>query len=87
MIMLNQCLQLIFSVFVLCSAFLCFTLEKDWFKGIPAQTKIPSYALIGVSVAFSFIYTIVDFIQMLMDYLYSLYYKHFAPMTKTKQPL
>lgn len=67
MLKLNKFLQILFSIFVLLSSLLCFTLEKDWFKSIPAKTKIPSYALIGVSVAFSFVYCIVDMIQYLKD--------------------
>jgi len=86
MLLLNQCLQLLFSLFVICSACLCFTLEKDWFKGIPARTKVPSYALLGVSVAFSFIYSAVDLLQLALDHLGGLYQFHFQPLTKAKQP-
>eukprot|EP00347_Sterkiella_histriomuscorum_P014000 403362551 len=83
---LNTCLQLVFSLFVFSSSFLCFTLEKDWFKGISAQAKVPSYCLIGVSVAFSFIYTVIDLLQLAKDYLQKQYYTYFTPMTKSKQP-
>lgn len=83
---LNHCLQFSFSILVLCSACLCFTLEKDWFKNIPAKTKIPSYALLGVSIAFSFAYSAVDFIQYLKDYFVALSYKYWTTLKHSKTP-
>ena len=86
MLALNQCLQWLFCAFVLSSACLCFTLEKDWFKAIPARTKVPSYALLGVSIAFSFVYAVVDLAQAAVDRAGSLFQIHFQPMSKARQP-
>lgn len=63
----NRVLQIIFSLFVLCSAILCFTLEKDWFKNITASSKIPSYAMLSISISFTFIYGVIDFMQVCLD--------------------
>ncbi|TNV77042.1 hypothetical protein FGO68_gene15858 [Halteria grandinella] len=62
----NQWLQIIFSGLVISSAFLCFTLEKDWFKSISANMKIPSYSMLGISLSFTFTYASVDLLQFLI---------------------
>ncbi|CDW78385.1 UNKNOWN [Stylonychia lemnae] len=87
MVKLNSIIQVLFSIFLFCSSLLCFTLEKDWFKNIPAKSKIPSYALFGVSLAFTFIYAIVDFIQFIKDYFTQTYYTYYTPLSKSKEPL
>lgn len=64
----NKVLQIVFSLFVLCSALLCFSLEKDWFKNISAVNKIPSYAMLSISISFTFIYGVIDFLQICLDH-------------------
>lgn len=66
----NKVLQIVFSLFVLCSALLCFTLEKDWFKNISTTSKIPSYAMLSISISFTFIYGVIDLLQSCLDYFY-----------------
>ena len=66
----NKVLQIVFSLFVLCSALLCFTLEKDWFKNISATSKIPSYSMLSISISFTFIYGVIDLFQSCLDYFY-----------------
>ena len=73
-------------MFVLASSVLCFTLEKDWFKGISAHAKIPSYALLGISIAFSFVYTVLDLLQALIDTYREKYLLYFSAMSKLKKP-
>jgi hypothetical protein len=59
---INLTISLMFSILVLLSGFLCFTLEKDWFKNISSKAKVPSYALLSVSIAFAFIHSTLDLI-------------------------
>ena len=66
----NRVLQIVFSLFVFCSALLCFSLEKDWFKNISASSKIPSYAMLSISISFTFIYGVIDFLQICLDHVY-----------------
>jgi hypothetical protein len=72
-------------VFVLTSGVLCFGLEKDWFKTVSAKMKIPSYALLGVSISFAFTNSTIDLIQYLLDNGKYIYYKYFAPLSASRK--
>lgn len=62
--------QLTFFAGLICfSGFLCFILEKNWFVGLSATTKIPLYTVLGVSVAFALVFSLVDLVNYLMGFL------------------
>jgi len=48
------------------SGVLCFLLEKDWTHKISSQSKIPLYAILGISIAFSLVYSFTDILQYLV---------------------
>mmetsp|Transcript_48674 Transcript_48674/g.127195 ORF Transcript_48674/g.127195 Transcript_48674/m.127195 type:complete len:232 (+) Transcript_48674:50-745(+) len=60
-------LVLSFSSLVLLSGFSCFLLEKDWFKTIPPNAKIPMYMSLGISLCFSVSFTAVDLLNAYHD--------------------
>jgi len=62
--------QLTFFASLICfSGFLCFILEKNWFVGLSPTTKVPLYTILGVSVAFALVFSIVDLVNYLMGFL------------------
>jgi hypothetical protein len=62
--------QLTFFASLICfSGFLCFILEKNWFVGLSPATKVPLYTILGVSVAFALVFSIVDLVNYLMGFL------------------
>jgi hypothetical protein len=62
--------QLNFFAGLICvSGFLCFILEKNWFLGLSSTAKIPLYTVLGVSVAFALVFSIVDLVNYLMGFL------------------
>ena len=62
--------QLTFFAGLICfSGFLCFVLEKNWFVGLSATTKIPLYTVLGISVAFALVFSLVDLVNYLMGFL------------------
>lgn len=62
--------QLNFFASLICvSGFLCFILEKNWFVGLSYTTKIPLYTILGVSVSFALVFSIVDLVNYLMGFL------------------
>ena len=62
--------QLNFFAGLICvSGFLCFILEKNWFVGLSSTSKIPLYTILGVSVAFALVFSIVDLVNYLMGFL------------------
>lgn len=56
------------SVFlqVILSGIVCFFLRRNWFMHLPSIAKIPIYALLGTSVAFSLTFTLVDIVNILI---------------------
>ena len=62
--------QLTFFAGLICfSGFLCFILEKNWFVGLSSTMKIPLYTILGISVAFALVFSIVDLVNYLMGFL------------------
>mmetsp|Transcript_1285 Transcript_1285/g.1334 ORF Transcript_1285/g.1334 Transcript_1285/m.1334 type:complete len:174 (-) Transcript_1285:150-671(-) len=74
---------MIFAMLVLGSGLLCFSLEKNWFKTISASAKVPSYALLGTSISFAFIYSVMDLIQWLFQF----FQRHYAFFFMTEDEL
>lgn len=64
---LARALVLCFSTLVLLSGCSCFLLEKDWFKRIPARTKVPMYMALGISLCFAVSFSVVDLINLYAD--------------------
>ena len=60
-------LVLCFSALVLLSGISCFLLEKNWFKTISPNAKIPMYMSLGVSLCFSVSFTAVDLLNAYHD--------------------
>ena len=58
-----------FAYLILVSGFLCFILEKNWFVGFSWIAKIPLYTVLGVSVTFALVFSVVDLINYLMGFL------------------
>ena len=58
-----------FASLILVSGFLCFILEKNWFVGLSWIAKIPLYTVLGISVTFALVFSVVDLINYLMGFL------------------
>lgn len=58
-----------FATLILVSGFLCFILEKNWFVGLSWIAKIPLYTVLGISVTFALVFSVVDLINYLMGFL------------------
>lgn len=58
-----------FASLILVSGFLCFLLEKNWFVGLSWTTKVPLYTILGVSVAFALVFSVVDLVNYVMGFL------------------
>ena len=52
-----------FSIMIIISGLLCFILEKNWFTSISAATKVPLYTILGVSVTFALMFSLVDILN------------------------
>ncbi len=62
--------QLTFFAGLICfSGLLCFILEKNWFVGLSATMKVPLYTILGISVAFALVFSVVDLVNYLMGFL------------------
>ena len=62
--------QLTFFAGLICfSGFLCFVLEKNWFVGLGSTIKIPLYTILGISVAFALVFSLVDLVNYVMGFL------------------
>jgi hypothetical protein len=62
--------QLTFFAALICfSGFLCFILEKNWFVGLSPSMKVPLYTILGISVAFALVFSVVDLVNYLMGFL------------------
>jgi MFS family permease len=58
-----------FACLILFSGFLCFILEKNWFVGLSWVSKIPLYTILGISVAFALVFSVVDLVNYMMGFL------------------
>jgi len=58
--MVTLCL---FALIIVSSGVVCFLLEKDWTNTISVKSKIPLYALMGVSISFSVVYSAADMLH------------------------
>ena len=65
--LLMRSLILGFSSLVLLAGFSCFLLEKNWFKTIPPNMKVPMYMTLGISLCFSITFTCVDLLNAYYD--------------------
>jgi len=52
-----------FSFMVLFSGIICFFLEANWFIGMRAGWKVPLYSILGVSLCFALLFSIIDLIN------------------------
>jgi hypothetical protein len=52
-----------FSFLILLSGLLCFILEEDWFIHMSPTSKIPVYSLLGMSVCFALLFSLIDVIN------------------------
>ena len=68
---LMRLLVLAFSGLVLLSAVSCFVLEKDWFRTIPPNAKVPLYMSLGVSLSFAVTFSLVDLLNLYSDHCFS----------------
>ena len=64
---LMRTLILAFSTLVLLAGLSCFLLERDWFKTISPNLKVPMYMALGVSLCFSLTFTVVDLLNAYHD--------------------
>jgi len=55
---------LFFALIVLSSGIACFFLQKDWFHGMTSGEKIPLYAALGMSFAFSLTFSFSELVAM-----------------------
>jgi len=55
---------LAFAVVVLGSGIACFFLQHDWFKGVTAGEKIPLFAALGMSFAFSLTFSFSELVAI-----------------------
>jgi len=51
------------SLMVMFSGVLCFLLEKDWFIGLNKLVKVPLYSILGISVCFALLFSVIDLIN------------------------
>lgn len=52
-----------FAILVITSGLLCFILEEDWFVRLSPMTKLPVYTLLGVSICFALLFSLIDVIN------------------------
>ena len=60
-------LEFAFSVVSLIAGAMAIFLEKQWFKKIDDNWKVPIYGMMGSSYAFLLIYALVEFLEMLKE--------------------
>jgi len=56
-----------FSTLVLLSGFICFFLEAGWFINMKPAWKVPLYSILGVSLCFALMFSIIDLINYCTD--------------------
>jgi len=52
-----------FSLMVMFSGLLCFMLEKEWFLKMSPRLKVPLYSMLGVSISFALLFSLIDLIN------------------------
>lgn len=52
-----------FAVLIILSGGISIVLERDWFVGLKAVSKVPLYSLLGISVSFALVFSVVDFVN------------------------
>lgn len=58
-----------FAILIILSGLVCFVLERNWFVGLTALSKVPLYTILGVSVAFALTFSVVDLINYVLGFL------------------
>jgi len=53
----------LFAVLIVISGFISIVLERDWFVGLKPMSKVPLYSLLGISVSFALVFSVVDFVN------------------------
>jgi len=78
----RQLQLMFFSSLIIVSGILCFVLERNWFVGLSPLAKVPLYTLLGISVAFALVFSLVD----LLNYLTGLFQPQVAKtLVESKQ--
>jgi hypothetical protein len=52
-----------FAVLIIISGVISIVLERDWFVGLRPTAKVPLYSLLGISVSFALVFSVVDFVN------------------------
>eukprot|EP00919_Chromeraceae_sp_WS-2016_P069772 GHVR01165412.1.p1 GENE.GHVR01165412.1~~GHVR01165412.1.p1 ORF type:complete len:244 (-),score=44.79 GHVR01165412.1:245-976(-) len=74
--------QLIFfATMIIISGVICFMLERHLFVHMSALSKIPLYVLLGVSVSFALVFSIVDFVNFIGGFMQN---EHTKPVVESK---
>lgn len=60
-----------FATLVLVSGLLCFILEEDWFVHMSPTFKLPVYTLLGVSVCFALLFSLIDVLNYCSTFCFS----------------
>lgn len=61
---------LFFSVLITVSGVMCVLLDENWFSFSP-PTKVPMFTVVGTSVCFAFVFSLLDLVNFTMVYLRS----------------
>jgi len=59
----KPCVFASFSLLVMASGIVCFLLEASWFVSLRPMWKVPFYAMLGVSLCFALLFSIIDLIN------------------------
>uniref|UniRef100_A0A0G4HTE9 Uncharacterized protein n=1 Tax=Chromera velia CCMP2878 TaxID=1169474 RepID=A0A0G4HTE9_9ALVE len=57
-----------FAAMIVLSGALCFLLERHWFANMSALSKVPLYTLLGVSVSFALVFSVVDLVNFVLGF-------------------
>eukprot|EP00386_Alphamonas_edax_P014366 GDKI01044166.1.p2 GENE.GDKI01044166.1~~GDKI01044166.1.p2 ORF type:complete len:238 (-),score=81.44 GDKI01044166.1:34-747(-) len=71
-----------FACMIIFSGFLCFLLERNWFVSLSAMAKVPLYTILGVSISFALVFSVVDLINYLTGFVQASVAK---PLVESKQ--
>eukprot|EP00389_Voromonas_pontica_P003650 GDKH01005398.1.p1 GENE.GDKH01005398.1~~GDKH01005398.1.p1 ORF type:complete len:246 (+),score=33.37 GDKH01005398.1:199-936(+) len=80
--MLRRKQLMIFSILILMSGFACFFIDRGFFLRLPSIFKIPVYTLLGVSVSFALVFTIVDIVNIAFGFLQ---HQAASPLVESRQ--
>jgi len=59
----KPCILTTLSLLVMFSGILCFMVDKTWFTELSAVVKIPLYSILGISVCFALLFSVIDLIN------------------------